>query len=440
MRKLLAVIRREYVQGVRNKGFIISTLLAPAIMSLFFVVPILLATMRTGGDTRLAVLDQTGRLYAPLSESLSRTGADEDEGPKRPPRGLSDEKFEARFAVERVEPGGLTPEALKEELRRRVLDNELEGFLVLPPEVLEGGAAQLYTRNAGDVFTRTVLERRLTRAVADERLRAAGVDGARVRQLTRRVELEQARVTRGGGEQRESGAGGFILPFLVGTFIVVAIMMYGQSVLSAVVEEKATRIVEVLFSSLRAFPLLLGKLVGVSLVGFTQFAIWALMFLMLGLFGGGAFALGGSEFAMPRVPAVALVLAPFFFTLGFYVYATLYAVVGSVVTSEKEATQIIMPVSFLPALAIYLAFPIIRNPNSDFSFWVSMVPFFSPVTMLVRIITERPPAWQIALSLLVGAATVVGMVWVASRIYRTGMLMYGKRATIPEVLKWVRMP
>jgi ABC-2 type transport system permease protein len=162
------------------------------------------------------------------------------------------------------------------------------------------------------------------------------------------------------------------------------------------------------------------------------------MFLVLGLFGGGALALGGGDFALPRVPTVALLLAPFFFTLGFYVYATFYAVVGAVVTSEKEATQIVMPFSLLPALAIYLAFPIIRNPNSAFSFWVSMVPFFSPITMLVRIVTETPPWWQIALSLLIGAATVVGMVWVAARIYRTGMLMYGKRATLPEIWRWAR--
>ena len=441
MRKLLAVVRREYVQGVRNKGFIISTLLAPAIMALFFVVPVLLATLRTGGATRVAVVDLTGgRLYDPLSEALARGGrADEDEARKRQPQGLRDEEFESRFSAERVELGGRPFEAVKEELRRRVLDNKLDAFLVLPPEVLEGGAAQLYSRSAGDLFTRSAIERSLSRVVADERLRAARIDGERVRELTRKVEVEQARVT-ATGEQSASGAGGFILPFLVGTFIVVAIMMYGQVILSAVVEEKTTRIVEVLFSSLRAFPLLLGKLVGVSLVGFTQFAIWALMFLALGLFGGGGLALAGGDLALPRIPAAGLLLAPVFFTLGFYIYGTLYAVVGSMVTSEKEATQIVMPLSFLPALAIYLAFPIIRNPNSSFSFWISMVPFFSPITMLVRIVTERPPAWQIALSLLIGAATVVAMVWVAARIYRTGMLMYGKRATIPEVLKWVRQP
>lgn len=436
MNKLWAVIRREYVQGVRNKGFVISTLLAPAIMALFFIVPALLVTFRTGGATRLAVLDLTGRLQAPLAERLARSGDEEDE-PRRTPRGLRDEKFEAHFAVEGVEAGGREVEAVKDELRRRVISNQLDAFLVLPPEVLEGGAAQLYARNAGDVFTTTILERRLARVVADERLRAAQIDGARVRELTRPVEVEQARVT-AAGEQRQEGAGGFILPFLVGAFIVISIMMYGQVILSAVVEEKTTRIVEVLFSSLRAFPLLLGKLVGVSLVGFTQFAIWAVMFLALGLFAGGSLALSGGDLALPRVPTIALVLAPFFFTLGFYIYATFYAVVGSVVTSEKEATQVVMPISLLPALAVYLAFPIIRNPNSAFSFWVSMVPFFSPVTMLVRIVTETPPWWQIALSLLIGAATVMGMVWVAARIYRTGMLMYGKRATLPEIWRWAR--
>ena len=121
MKKLLAVIRREYVQGVRNKGFIISTLLAPGVMALFFVVPLLLATLRTGGATRVAVVDLTGgRLYAPLSESLARGGRGDDEGRKRPPRGLRDEEFEARFAVERAEPGGRPFEELKDELRREI--------------------------------------------------------------------------------------------------------------------------------------------------------------------------------------------------------------------------------------------------------------------------------------------------------------------------------
>jgi ABC-2 type transport system permease protein len=440
MRKTLVIIRREYVQGVRTKGFVISTVLAPVVMALFILLPGLLVTLRTGEATRLALLDQTGALAGPLSEALARGGARDDDEEGRPSpgqaRGMRDERFEAQFAVERVEAAGRTIEQAREELTRRVLANELDAYLVLPADLLEGGSAQLYARNTGDVFTHGVVEERLNRVVAAERLRAAGIDGERVRHLSRGVEFTRTRVTRG-GEQRDQGLG-FIFPFLVGGFIFFAILMYGQTILSAVVEEKTTRIVEVLFSSVRAFPLMLGKLVGVSLVALTQFVIWTLLFACAALFLGQGAVAGGV--GLPRVPAVMLVLAPLFFLLGFYVYATLYTVIASVVTTEKEASQLVLPVSLLTVVAMYLAFPVIRSPSSSFSFWVSMIPFFSPVTMLVRVATETPPLWQVALSLSIGVATVLGMVWVAARIYRTGMLMYGKRPTLPEIWRWVREP
>jgi len=438
MRKALTVIRREFVQGVRTRGFIISTVLGPVVMSLFFIVPGLIFSLRTGEATRLAVLDLTGRLSGTLAASLARGGVagDEDER-RRPTSGLRDERFEARFRVETIEAAGRAPEQVREELNRRVIGGELDAYLVLPADLLDAGEAQLYARNTGDVFTHGVLEEKLNRAVVEERLRAAGIDGERVRQLSRGVGFTRTRVTQG-GEQRDEG-GGFMFPFLVGVFVFFAIMMYGQSILSAVVEEKTTRIAEVLFSSLRAFPLLLGKLVGVSLVALAQFLIWTLLFVAVAAYGAGALG-AGAGFGLPRVPPLMLVYAPLFFLLGFYVYSTLYAVIGSVVTTEKEASQIVVPVSFLPMTAMYLAFPVMRSPNSDFSFWISMVPFFSPVTMLVRVVTETPPFWQIALSLLTGVATFFGMVWVAARIYRTGMLMYGKRPTLPEIWRWVREP
>jgi ABC-2 type transport system permease protein len=176
----------------------------------------------------------------------------------------------------------------------------------------------------------------------------------------------------------------------------------------------------------------------VSLVGLTQYALWALLFVGASLYGAGAIAAGGMDFTMPNVPPVFALYALLFFLLGFYVYATLYAIVGSMVTTEKEGGQLAFPVIMLLMAGIYLAFPVIRSPGSDFAFWVSMIPFFSPITMVVRIVTETPPLWQIALSLAIGVATVVGLVWLAARIYRTGMLMYGKRATLPEVIRWAR--
>jgi len=129
-----------------------------------------------------------------------------------------------------------------------------------------------------------------------------------------------------------------------------------------------------------------------------------------------------------------------FFLMGYFIYATLYALVGSMVTTSQEGGQLAMPIILLLVVGFYLAFPVIRSPNSPFAVWVSLVPFFAPITMLIRIVAAEPPAWQVAVSLCLGFATVAGMLWLAGRVYRVGMLMYGKRATIPEVLKWVRQP
>jgi ABC-2 type transport system permease protein len=447
MKKILAIIRREYVQGVRGKAFLVSTILAPVFMLVFLVVPGLLIGLKTGGATRVAVVDETGRLYQSLRESILR-GADEkkretaddasraiaDAGKRRVPDGK--DAIETRFEVEEASTQGRSPKEVKEELSRRVLENKLDVYLVLPSDLLQRGEAELYARNTGDMITLSVLEGRLNRAVIEQRMRDENIDQQRVRELSEEVSVSKEKVTATG--TRKDDGGSFFFAIGVGTFILIAMMMYGQAILSAVVEEKTTRIVEVLFSSVDAFSLLAGKLVGVSLVALTQFMLWALMLLLIALFGTGAMSMGGMNVTLPAIPPQAYVYALLFFMLGFFVYATIYAVIGSIVTTEKEASQIVVPVSLFPVIAIYLAFPVIRSPGSSFSFWVSMVPFFSPVTMLVRVVTETPPFWQIALSLLIGFATVVLMVWVAARIYRTGMLMYGKRATIPELLRWIR--
>ncbi|HEV2864597.1 MAG TPA: ABC transporter permease [Pyrinomonadaceae bacterium] len=444
MRKVLAIIRREYVQGVRSKTFLLSTLLAPLLLVFLMIVPTMLMGLKTGGATRLAVVDETGRLYAQVHDSIMRPKTEETDPERKAEKQVrmqrdAEEQFQSRFDVTEVQPAGRPREEIRRELDRRVLARELDAYLILPADILERGRVELYMRNTGDVFSVGVIENRLSRAVIEQRMRDERIDERRVRELSREVRVESSRVTERGTE-RDSGSSQFFFAVGVGTFILVAVMMYGQAVLSAVVEEKTTRVVEVLFSSVRAFPLMLGKLVGVSLVALTQFVIWAVLLLVLALYGAVALAGVGVEVGLPSIPVSSYAYAVLFFMVGFFLYATLYAVIGSVVTSEKEASQIIVPVSFLPVLAIYLAFPVIRSPSSSFSVWVSMVPFFSPVTMLVRIVTERPPLWQIALSLFLGVATIVLMVWLAARIYRTGMLMYGKRATIPEILRWVRQP
>ena len=176
----------------------------------------------------------------------------------------------------------------------------------------------------------------------------------------------------------------------------------------------------------------MGKLIGVSLVALTQLSIWAIAFLSLSAW------LAGSSFTVPHIPPLVFVYFVIFFLMGYFIYATVYAVVGSMVTTTQEGGQLALPIVLLLVMGFYLSFNIIRSPSSSLAFWASMFPFFAPITMLVRIVTETPPLWQILLSLGIGIATAVGLIWLASRIYRVGMLMTGKKATIPEVMRWVR--
>lgn len=425
--KFMTIARREYVQGVRSKVFIISTILGPVMMFVFTVVPGLLFQMKTGDAMRVAILDETGRLYDVVREAV--TGEDAGNAPRSDagPRGI-----EGAYRLERVEvsPGAPTEEAqrlLDERIRRK----ELDAYVILPRDILETNRARYYALNLGDLISIGRFQDRLGRAVKEQKMREAGLDPGLVNSLSRGVEMSRHRP----GEQAEQAAeSGFFLALAVGLFVYIAILMYGQVILSAIVEEKTTRIVEVLFSSVDAFTLMAGKLVGVSLVGLTQYVLWALLFVGAALFTAG----GGAGFTLPHVPPMVALYSLLFFLLGFYVYATLYAVVGSMVTTEKEGGQLAFPVIMLLMAAIYVAFPVIRSPSSTFSFWASMIPFFSPITMIVRIATEPPPWHEVALSLLIGFATVVGLLWVAARIYRTGMLMYGKRPTLRELGRWIR--
>ncbi|MBA3438717.1 MAG: ABC transporter permease [Pyrinomonadaceae bacterium] len=444
MSKLLAIIKREYWQGIRSKVFIISTVLGPLLAVGGAVVPGLLFRVKTGDATRLAVVDQTNRLYESVQKALLREGREEVrsnsalESGTDAVREVSEDSdaVSVRYKLEQVPLKGRSSEEIKAELNEQIRKDQLDAYIVLTPNVLADGQVQFYGRNVGDVITIEQIRDRLSRTLIEERMRDAGIDGDRVRELSRGVRLNTIKVSEQ-GEDNDSGSS-FGFAFAIVLFIYVAVLMYGQVILSAVVEDKTTRIAEVLFSSVSAFPLIAGKLIGVALLALTQYVIWAFAFGLFALYGVGAIAASGMNLRLPTIAPSFVVYALLFFLLGFFIYTTIYALVGAMVTSEKEGGQVSFPIIFLLIISVYLAFPVIRSPNSAFSFWVSMFPFFSPITMLVRIVTETPPFWQIALSLLIGFATVVILVWLAARIYRVGMLMHGKRATIPEVLRWIR--
>jgi ABC-2 type transport system permease protein len=445
MKKFFAVIKREYLQRVRTKFFVVTTLVGPLMFALFGIVPLYIARMNIGGPTRLAVIDQSGKVYDRFREALLQT-VDEDEddeldGERADPN--QQEQMQRKpsfgrthFEVELVPSSGRPLEELKRELNERVRRNELDGYVVIPADILSDGKAEFFGRNTGDIFTRGAVADRLTRAVREERLAENKIDQQVLREAGRRVSLASTKIS-SRGEERVSGTGlMFVLSF--GVLIYVSVMLYGQMVLAAVLEEKETRIAEVLFSSMRSFPLMMGKLIGVSMVALTQLTIWGLAFLLFAAFGVGMAAAQGVPVNLPHVSPLIVVYFLLFFLMGYFIYATIYALIGSMVTTTQEGGQLAMPIVLMLVAGFYFLFPIIRSPNSPLAFWASMFPFLAPITMMVRITTETPPAWQIFLSLAIGFATVVGLVWLTARVYRVGMLMYGKKASIPEVWRWVK--
>src|SRR6266436_1230286 len=441
MRKFLAVVKREYIQRVRSKFFVVATVLGPLLMAGFTVVPAMMLGMKSGGPTRVAIVDQTGKMYERVAKELTSgkkaSDDDDEQTPDQPPVGSNNPKqrvdqsgklFRGSYLVEQVPLNGRAIEDLRKDLETRIQNRELDGYVVLPPNLLKEGQAEFRARNAADLFTNNYVAGAISSAVRGQRLAEVKIDENDVEAASARVQLKTT-----GADGRESkGAASFYLVFGVGFLIYMTVLLYGQFVLGAVIEEKETRIAEILFSSIRSFPLMMGKLVGVSLVALTQLGIWAMAFLIF-----SAWAAGSSSINL-HIPAMMFVYFAIFFLMGFFIYATVYAVVGSMVTTTQEGGQLALPVVLMLVAGLYLSFNIIRSPNSSLAFWASMFPFFAPITMLVRIVTETPPFWQILLSLGIGFATIVGLVWLASRIYRVGMLMYGKKATIPEVWRWVR--
>ena len=438
MKKFLTVVKREYIQRVRAKMFIVSTILLPIVMSLFLLVPAIILSIETP-PMRVAIVDQTGRMYSQIRQALftDQQGTDTPNVNSGAPRTTTPRRSFSRFTLEEVNATSQPLDQIRASLDQRLRARELDGYVILPPDFLSQGKAEFINRNPGDLFSPQALQSAINRAAREQRLIDAKVDTKTRQDLFKPIELQSVKAGAVGSQQNNSNAG-FAVVFGVGFVMYLAILMYGQIVLGAIIEEKETRIAEILFSSVKPFTLMMGKLVGVSLVALTQLAIWGTAFGVFAVYGVRLLASEGVRESIPNIPFLHFIYFGLFFLLGYFIYATIYALVGSMVTTAQEGGQLAMPIILILVVSFYLFWPVSRAPDSPFSFWVSMIPFSAPVAMLVRIVTQTPPFWQIALSLLIGFSTVFVFMWVASRIYRVGMLMYGKRASIPEAIRWAR--
>ena len=449
MKKFLAVVKHEYKKIVLKWSFLLATLLFPVLAGAFAVVPALLISIKSE-PTRMVVVDQAGRIAPRIRENLSlektppkaRRSADElvkDSAAARPDEQLNRAAVQmgATFNFVDYDAGEKSLEQIKRELTGKITDKQLDAYLIIPPDYGSDTAKyEFFSRKAGDFVANTQLERAVNGAVRSQRLADADISEDKLKGLSRNVDFTKTALSEEGDEKNNDGV--FAAAFIIALMIYITLMIYGQQILSAIVEEKETRIAEILFSSAKPFELMMGKLVGVGLAGLTQLAIWVISALLLVGIGLANMSAAGINISIPDITPLTILYFFIFFLLGFFIYATIYALIGSMVTTVQEGSQFAMfPVMFLVA-GLYMCFAVIRDPNSSLSFWVSIAPFLAPITMPVRIMAETPPFWQIALSILINGATIALLVWLAARVYRVGMLMYGKRATIPEVWKWIR--
>lgn len=440
MDKFIAIFKREYMERVRTRAFVITTLIVPFFISIIFLLPAYLASRAgsSAGLTNIAILDATGAgLGARVSALLTADTS----------RALTAKPPEVRV---------VTPAQLKDaeqSASQEVIGKQRTGFVVLTDNTIAGKSARYEGRNASSIADMDKLGDAVRQGVQMTRLEQEGVKADRIDQLTRlSVRLETQRLDengRGEGEGRTAALVGFGIAFL----LYMSIILHGQGVLRSVLEEKTTRVAEVVLSSVKPDTLLAGKVLGVGAVGLTQQVLWlALSAYLMQFFGpllfknAGAAAASGAGARGQALSAVfshGMSISVFvailgFFLVGFAFYATLFAAVGAMVNSEQEAQQAAQPVMILLVATILMVQAVLMNPTGTLGVVLSWIPFSLPIVMPMRMVMMPVPWYQVAASLGVGLLGCGVAVWLAARIYRVGMLMYGKRPSIPELVKWIR--
>ncbi|CAN5353305.1 ABC transporter permease [soil metagenome] len=444
MRKFLAIVKHEYKKIVFKWTFLLATLLFPFIGAMFAIVPAIIFSLK-GEPTRIAIVDSSGKIAPRLKENLSAEKMTEkaQEAMRNSMSNVSvsqDEKmkqFAESFIFSDYDTSGKSYAQIRQDLNAKIVAKEIDAYLIIPPNIDATDAKyEFFSRKASDVLSNSSLENGLNEAVRSQRLADANISETKLKELSKNITLEKKGIDETGTEKDSSGV--FAASFIIGLMIYITLAIYGQAIMSAVVEEKETRIAEILFSSAKPFELMAGKLVGVGLAGLTQMVIWISSALILAGFGIAQMSAAGMDISIPTISPLMIILFFIFFLLGFFLYASIFALIGSMVTTVQEGGQFAFPPIMILLLAFYFSFAVMRDPNSSLSFWVSIAPFLAPITMPVRILAEMPQWWEIALSILINSLAIAGLVWLAARVYRVGMLMYGKRATLPEVWKWIR--
>ncbi len=443
MNKALLVLKREYLTRVRKKSFVIMTLLVPFLFAGMTILPAWLSTRDDKEERTIAVYDGTGIFLGRLDDT---------------------EYTKFHFIPE-------------EEYIKAKDDIKNCGFyavLFVPPNVLTANRAQLYCDKQVTLDIKNMIGNKLENIIeADKKKQVIDQSGIpdleeKLAATRTNINLETIKVDESGEQVKSSTEIAMAVGYAAGFIIYMFVFIYGAMVMRGVMEEKSSRIVEVIISSVKPTQLMFGKIIGIGLVGLTQLLFWIII--------GGAIITGVQSFAGPdqaqvieqsqnlmNTPGVAVQAATpeqqnmaleiinmignlnlplilgsflFYFLGGFLMYSSLMGAVGSAVDHEEEAQQLMLPVSLPLIFSIIILFPVVRNPEGPLAFWASMIPLTSPVIMMVRV-PFGLPIWQLLLSMTILLGSIWGTIWVAGKIYRTGILMYGKKVNIKEIVKWL---
>ena len=436
MHKIWAVVRREFLDKVRTKAFLIGTLLFPVLMIGLSLLPLLLNRRETA-PKRIAVVDGTsGEVGVKVTEALAASRRQGSDG--------------ARYTVSRVPSQGRT-DAVRDSLVARVgleqAESEtLDGVLVLTDETVDAGRIAYLGVNVGSMGDMNKLESELQTALRLERLRRAGVDPFVAIPALRPVDVVTQKVT-AGKLTGESGSSSFILAYIMGLVLYVVMLMYGIQVMSSVVEEKTSRIAEVLMSSVTPFQMMLGKVFGVGAAALLQLVIWGTTATLVTtyrsalakLFGASPEAIASmATMKLPSLRPDLLVVFLIYFVLGFLLFAAMYAAVAAMCNSQQEAQQAVVPVSMTMVVGYVTMFSMLNDPSGSLATTLSLIPLLAPFVVPVRYSLAPVPLPELLLSIALTFGAMLLVVWVAGRIYRVGILLHGKRPKLAEVLRWVR--
>ncbi len=422
MRKIGLVIKREYITRVRTKAFILSTIGLPLLFMGTFGFSIYMATRQTNRTLKIAIVDEAGGLATPIARDLAGK--------------VSNGK--PQFELVKTVESPAADRDIRDELLADIQRGRLDAFLLVPQDALRQGIAELHARNTADFSLMGTIDRAVSNAVIARRLEQKGIQASDVDEIVKGVNVRLIKVTEQ-GETEEKGQT-FVVAIMLGVLLYVTLIVYGVATMRSVMEEKSTRIVELLVSSIKPFHLLVGKMLGVAGVAATQYLIWGVAAGTVAAYGGAMAAAIDPEASIPHLhlPAVWMAYLLLFFLAGYLLYAALYAAVGAMVSTEQEAQQLQTPVTLVIVFSFLLFNVILRDPNSTTSVVLSLVPFLSPILMILRIAVQTPPLWQIALSLGLSVVTTTGVLAISAKIYRVGVLMYGKRPSLVELLRWFR--